>query len=72
LHFNSWILNLWTHLTYGREFTNAVEAKQVAQQEAEKARLVEKVSHFYTSLFVFISVRARLVVVVVFIDIAHN
>lgn len=32
-----------THLTFGAEFTNAVEAKQVAQQEAEKARfLVEK------------------------------
>jgi hypothetical protein len=31
-------------LTFGAEFTNAVEAKQVAQQEAEKARfLVEKV-----------------------------
>jgi len=32
-----------THLTFGREFTNAVELKQVAQQEAERARfLVEK------------------------------
>ena len=32
-----------THLTFGREFTVAVELKQVAQQEAEKARfLVEK------------------------------
>lgn len=32
-----------THLTFGREFTLAVELKQVAQQEAEKARfLVEK------------------------------
>lgn len=32
-----------THLTFGLEFTNAVEAKQVAQQEAEKARfLVER------------------------------
>jgi prohibitin 1 len=32
-----------THLTFGREFTHAVELKQVAQQEAEKARfLVEK------------------------------
>ena len=27
-----------THLTFGREFTLAVELKQVAQQEAEKAR----------------------------------
>merc|ERR1712113_987371 len=32
-----------THLTFGREFTAAVEQKQVAQQDAEKARfLVEK------------------------------
>jgi len=32
-----------THLTFGREFTQAVEMKQVAQQEAEKAKfLVEK------------------------------
>ncbi|KAL5281165.1 PHB family protein [Megaselia abdita] len=32
-----------THLTFGKEFTLAVEMKQVAQQEAEKARfLVEK------------------------------
>lgn len=32
-----------THLTFGREFTAAVEQKQVAQQEAEKAKfLVEK------------------------------
>lgn len=32
-----------THLTFGREFTYAVELKQVAQQEAERAKfLVEK------------------------------
>lgn len=32
-----------THLTFGKDFTLAVELKQVAQQEAEKARfLVEK------------------------------
>jgi len=32
-----------THLTFGHEFTRAVEHKQVAQQEAEKAKyLVEK------------------------------
>ncbi|XP_067931675.1 prohibitin 1-like [Watersipora subatra] len=32
-----------THLTFGQEFTSAVEQKQVAQQEAERARyLVEK------------------------------
>ncbi len=34
-----------THLTFGKEFTQAVELKQVAQQEAERARfLVEKVT----------------------------
>ncbi|CAO2621856.1 Prohibitin 1 [Lemmus lemmus] len=33
-----------THLTFGKEFTEAMEAKQVAQQEAERARFVmEKV-----------------------------
>ena len=33
-----------THLTFGHDFTTAVELKQVAQQEAERARfLVEKV-----------------------------
>uniref|UniRef100_A0A2K6QM18 Prohibitin n=1 Tax=Rhinopithecus roxellana TaxID=61622 RepID=A0A2K6QM18_RHIRO len=31
-----------THLTFGKEFTEAVEAKQVAQQEAERARFVVK------------------------------
>lgn len=32
-----------THLTFGREFTEAVEQKQVAQQDAERARfLVER------------------------------
>ena len=34
-----------THLTFGREFTEAVEMKQVAQQDAERARyIVERVS----------------------------
>ncbi|KAL7749746.1 Prohibitin-1, subunit of the prohibitin complex (Phb1p-Phb2p) [Sorochytrium milnesiophthora] len=32
-----------THLTFGRDFTNAVEQKQIAQQEAERAKfIVEK------------------------------
>merc|ERR1712060_291516 len=32
-----------THLSFGKEYTAAVEAKQVAQQEAERARfLVDK------------------------------
>lgn len=34
-------------MNFGREFTEAVEMKQVAQQEAERARfLVEKVLNF--------------------------
>ena len=33
-----------THLTFGREFTQAVEQKQVAQQEAEKARSAKDVT----------------------------
>ena len=32
-----------THMTFGKEFTRAVENKQIAQQEAERARfIVEK------------------------------
>lgn len=39
-----------THLTFGREFTAAVEQKQVAQQEAEKAKfLVEKAEFHKTA-----------------------
>jgi len=39
-----------THLTFGREFTAAVELKQVAQQESEKARfLVEKAEQVKTA-----------------------
>lgn len=35
-----------THLTFGRDFTTAVELKQCAQQDAERARfLVEKAEH---------------------------
>jgi regulator of protease activity HflC (stomatin/prohibitin superfamily) len=34
-----------THMTFGREFTRAVEQKQIAQQDAERARfIVEKPS----------------------------
>ncbi|KAI9590913.1 band 7 family-domain-containing protein [Syncephalis fuscata] len=29
-----------THMTFGREFTSAVESKQIAQQEAERAKFV--------------------------------
>lgn len=35
-----------THLNFGKEYTAAIEAKQVAQQEAERAKFfVEKVSY---------------------------
>lgn len=45
LNGKSHIAFLQTHLTFGKEFTEAVEMKQVAQQEAERARfVVEKVS----------------------------
>ena len=34
-------------MTFGKEFTNAVEQKQIAQQEAERAKfIVEKVRVF--------------------------
>ena len=40
-----------THLTFGQEFTNAVEQKQIAQQEVERARfVVEKVSFFFACI----------------------
>lgn len=43
-----------THLTFGTEFTQAVEAKQVAQQEAERARyLVEKVGSLFILLHLY-------------------
>lgn len=42
-----------THLTFGKEFTQAVEMKQVAQQEAEKARfLVEKAEQLKKSAII--------------------
>lgn len=42
-----------THLTFGKEFTEAVEMKQVAQQEAERARfVVEKVFILYLHLYI--------------------
>lgn len=43
LNFHELVIFSQTHLTFGKEFTHAVELKQVAQQEAEKARfLVER------------------------------
>jgi len=40
-----------THLTFGKEFTEAVEMKQVAQQEAERARfVVEKVGFTFYNI----------------------
>lgn len=44
-----------THLSFGQEFTHAVEQKQVAQQEAERARfIVEKVCFKYCDLTKFL------------------
>lgn len=49
-----WFCFLQTHLTFGKEFTQAVELKQVAQQDAEKARfLVEKVMIMSISITTF-------------------
>ena len=45
-----------THLTFGREFTQAVEMKQVAQQDAEKARLVSDILVILL-IFIFFFVR---------------
>lgn len=40
-----------THLTFGKEFTEAVEMKQVAQQDAERARfVVEKVGFTFYNI----------------------
>lgn len=36
-----------THLAFGKEFTSAVEAKQVAQQEAERAKFVVEKVHLF-------------------------
>jgi len=33
-----------THLTFGREFAHAIEAKQVTQQEAERSKYIVKVA----------------------------
>ncbi|KAK3743447.1 hypothetical protein QZH41_010913, partial [Actinostola sp. cb2023] len=38
-----------THLTFGREFTEAVELKQVAQQEAERARFLVERMHIMSA-----------------------
>lgn len=42
-----------THLTFGKEFTEAVEMKQVAQQEAERARFVVEKVFFLMNNYVF-------------------
>jgi prohibitin 1 len=40
-------------MTFGKEFTTAVEQKQIAQQDAERAKfVVEKVSAFERSWLV--------------------
>ena len=46
-HYQHIFISFQTHLTFGTEFTHAVEMKQVEQQSAERARyLVEKVNAF--------------------------
>jgi hypothetical protein len=41
-------------MTFGNDFTNAVEQKQIAQQEAERAKfIVEKVCN---SLYIIINI----------------
>jgi prohibitin 1 len=41
-----------THMTFGKEFTRAVEQKQIAQQEAERARFtVERVLNVNLSVW---------------------
>lgn len=57
---NIHILFFQTHLTFGKEFTEAVEMKQVAQQEAERARfVVEKVFYFLHQVKVYLSAIRR-------------
>jgi len=42
-----------THLSFGREYTAAIEAKQVAQQEAERAKfIVEKAQQDKRSIII--------------------
>lgn len=38
-----------TQLTFGREYTHAIEAKQVAQQEAERAKFIVSFDQFRIS-----------------------
>ncbi|KAF3170326.1 Prohibitin-1, subunit of the prohibitin complex (Phb1p-Phb2p), variant 2 [Orbilia oligospora] len=43
-----------THMTFGKEFTKAVEQKQIAQQDAERARfIVEKAEQERQGMFFF-------------------
>ena len=50
-----------THLTFGYEFTSAVEQKQVAQQEAERARfIVEKVNFGFNKYYFLLLVDCQL------------
>lgn len=48
------------HLTFGKEFTRAIEAKQVAAQEAERAKfVVEKAEQEKKSAVLRAEVRQR-------------
>lgn len=49
-----------TELTFGKEFTNAIEQKQIAQQEAERAKyLVQKAMQEKNSLIIKAEGEAR-------------
>ena len=51
-----------THLTFGRDFTHSVEMKQVAQQDAEKARLVSDIMVILIIIFILIPSLLRFMV----------
>lgn len=53
-----------THLTFGKEFTEAVEMKQVAQQEAERARFVVEKVFIITQTIIVIYLHAQQVCIV--------
>ena len=49
-----------THLTFGKEFTEAIEAKQVAQQVAERAKfIVEQAKEDKKSIIIKAQAEAR-------------
>lgn len=47
-----------TNLTFSREYTGAVEAKQVAQQESERAKFIVSLTHKCMNLLMSYSAKA--------------